>query len=601
DILGSGKDLSGLPEYLSIIADSRRFTFERAVQPSRRLSKFSRRRLMEEIRWPQNSGTYGIGDVSSPVVVICPVQDKNIQEHAVNAGAAAAGPCLTPRGVELLITNTISNPNIRYIILAGRDSGHFTADLIENVSLNGVDASKKVIGTVCPSFPYLPNLPPDAIERFRRQVEVINLIGIFDPTLITLVVRLCLQPPENAHSLSYDRVQKSLMDYVETPKLSAHILFDSGRYEEEPLIVPFSILDMQSIPYEAYSTVGATIYSSTLSEAHKVSLDFLRRSGVWVRREGGVMSLETLSTTILLENLESGLYPKGYRPVESVKTDEQLRQFLKVYRFWNYLVPWSTVAYDPKQERFFPALAEDRDVCESYGSRVAAKGIEGCSEEERNEIVQLVKAFQEEHSDKIPSFHDLLEFYEELEAVQRDTFNQILAVSDACSMVISDELTGARRQYLQLQLSDDLRSVDPRKMHTPSFATFVPYFRKAYYKEYNQDGLMRRVLVASNSLSEKDGAVISGAGIGKKETLKYGWLFTPMAHFRSDDWFGFPASVHGAMALARFILWRVDRTAGRRVPLGFYSHHMSSFGLPDYALDKSVVENFSRFFPKIAP
>lgn len=45
---------------------------------------------------------------------------------------------------------------------------------------NGVDENKRIVGTGAPT-PYLYNLPPELVERFRKQVSVVDLIGCTDP------------------------------------------------------------------------------------------------------------------------------------------------------------------------------------------------------------------------------------------------------------------------------------------------------------------------------------------------------------------------------------------------------------------------------------
>jgi len=576
EFLKTGKNLNTLPESFSIIVNERKFEFKREKKEKQKFVKYPREKLMEEIKWPQNSGTYDIGDVANPVVLICPSQDRELQEHAISAGVCATGPCLTPRGVELLITNIISNPNIRYIILAGRDSGHLTADLIENLVLNGIDENKKVIGTKCPSFPYLPNLPLDAIERFREQIEVINLIGIFDPTLITLIVRLCLQEPENAYKMNYETSSLSKFS-----KKSATItLFDKGAIEKEPIVLSYSLVDLQSLPYESTSTIGTTIYSSTVEEAHRVLIDFLKRAGVWVKQESNRMGLDTLATTIIIENLEIDAYPKNYKPVEWVNSDEEMKQYLQAYRIWNYLIPWSNVVFDKNLEKTVPSIPDMSNISYSYGTRIAAKGMEFCNRQERERIIKLVSSFQEKYYDKIPNFKEILDFYYELKEIQKQSFNQILAIAKACSIIVSDEITGTYRPYLQLQVADDLRPIDPRKMHNPCYCMFVPFLRKTYYREYNKDGILRRFLVPTLSKEEY-------------EDLKYGWLFTPMAYLRANDWFAFPANVHGSLALGNFILWYIEKETGKKIPFCCYSHHASSLELVDYSLDKDLIEKLS--------
>ena len=64
--------------------------------------------------WPVISGDYIVGDPESPVAV------TTLASHieAELSGAAIAGPCKTENlGVEKVVANIISNPNIRFLIL----------------------------------------------------------------------------------------------------------------------------------------------------------------------------------------------------------------------------------------------------------------------------------------------------------------------------------------------------------------------------------------------------------------------------------------------------------------------------------------------------
>jgi len=584
EFLGSGRDLVKLPDYFSIIVDERKFEFRRTPKNAQKLLKYPRDKLMEEIKWPQNVGTYDIGDVANPVMLICPSQDRELQEHAIYAGVCATGPCLTPRGVELLITNTISNPNIRFLILAGRDSGHLTGDLIENLILNGVDENRKVIGTKCPSFPYLPNLSLEAINKFREQLEVINLIGVFDPTLITLIIRLCLQEPSNAYELTYEEKVSPLFKQIKNPKKITHTLFDKGTENKEPMVLSYSLVDLQSLPYEAFSTTGTTVYASTVEEAHRILVDFLKRAGVWVKQESNRMGLDVIATTIVVENLEQGLYPKNYKPVEWVDSDEKMKQYLKAYGVWNYLVPWSNVVFDESLDKTVPSIPDMKYLSYSYGTRITAKGMDSCKKEEKEGIIKLVKSFQEKYYEKVPDFKSILNFYHNLKEIQKQSFNQLLAVTKAGSIIIKDNITGTYRPYLQLHVADDLRPIDPRKMHNPCYCMFVPFFRKTYYREYNKDGVTRRFLVPS-------------LNVEKEKDLKYDWLFIPSAYLRAHDWFAFPANVHGSLAMGNFILQYLEKETGKKIPWGCYSHHASSLHLVDYSLDKDLIEKLNRTLP----
>ena len=97
--------------------------------------------------WPIVTGEYSVGDPESPVAVVTLASE--MFEECVDAGAALAGPCHTENlGVEKVVGNIISNPNIRFLVICGSEvQGHITGQCFEALHANGCDPEKKkVIG-----------------------------------------------------------------------------------------------------------------------------------------------------------------------------------------------------------------------------------------------------------------------------------------------------------------------------------------------------------------------------------------------------------------------------------------------------------------------
>ncbi|NIM04078.1 MAG: tetrahydromethanopterin S-methyltransferase subunit A, partial [Armatimonadetes bacterium] len=91
------------------------------------------------------------------------------------------------------ICNIVANPNIRYLILGGPESeGHSTGQALKALFAHGVDERKRIIGTEAP-HPFLYNLPMEMIERFRKQLTLIDLQFQGDPGLIRQAVWSCYQ------------------------------------------------------------------------------------------------------------------------------------------------------------------------------------------------------------------------------------------------------------------------------------------------------------------------------------------------------------------------------------------------------------------------
>lgn len=91
------------------------------------------------------------------------------------------GSCKTENlGAEKIIINTISNSNIRYVLLCGNESkGHLAGQTLIALHKNGIDDDGRIIGSDG-AIPFVENIGKDAIERFQKQVTIIDRIGLTD-------------------------------------------------------------------------------------------------------------------------------------------------------------------------------------------------------------------------------------------------------------------------------------------------------------------------------------------------------------------------------------------------------------------------------------
>ncbi|MDO9522185.1 MAG: tetrahydromethanopterin S-methyltransferase subunit A [Methanocorpusculum sp.] len=129
--------------------------------------------------WPIIQGDYQTGDANSPVAVI--TMGSHLDEAGLcAAGAALAGSCKTENlGIEKVVANVISNPNIRFVLLCGTEvKGHLSGQSIEAMHKNGVEGGK-IVGSTG-AIPFLENLTAEHIKRFQEQIELVNIMETED-------------------------------------------------------------------------------------------------------------------------------------------------------------------------------------------------------------------------------------------------------------------------------------------------------------------------------------------------------------------------------------------------------------------------------------
>lgn len=187
--------------------------------------------------YPPEEGRYLRGNDFSPVAVCAilaafdsaiPRELNEMVVAGVDAGAAISGMLQTENiGLEKIVCNVVANPNIRYIVLCGRESaGHLPGQSLLALKQNGVDAKKEIIGSEAPT-PYLHNLPIEVIERFRSQI-------------VTVINLLCDQGEKDKKQpgLDYRMIEKAVWSCIQEEPVPflGYTLHDVGAYAEPPML-----------------------------------------------------------------------------------------------------------------------------------------------------------------------------------------------------------------------------------------------------------------------------------------------------------------------------------------------------------------------------
>jgi tetrahydromethanopterin S-methyltransferase subunit A len=175
--------------------------------------------------YPPEEGKYIRGNDFSPaavaIILNCeadkiPRELETLVRAGIESGAALSGTVQTENiGFEKIVCNIAANPNIRYLVVGGPESpGHSTGEALKALLSNGVDEKKRIIGTKAP-HPLLFNVSIEMIERFRKQLTLVDLQFETDPDLIRKAVWSC---------------------YQESPvEFRGQSLFDPGAFPEPPI------------------------------------------------------------------------------------------------------------------------------------------------------------------------------------------------------------------------------------------------------------------------------------------------------------------------------------------------------------------------------
>lgn len=147
--------------------------------------------------WPPLPGDYTTLRHGAAVAVCTLNSPELIPALAIGAPDALAivGTMHTENlGIERLVQNIVSNPNVRWLVLCGEDSqqavGHLPGQALRCLVESGVDDKGRIIGARG-KRPIIKNVAPEVIAVFRRQIALISLIGELDPVTILSEVRRC--------------------------------------------------------------------------------------------------------------------------------------------------------------------------------------------------------------------------------------------------------------------------------------------------------------------------------------------------------------------------------------------------------------------------
>jgi tetrahydromethanopterin S-methyltransferase subunit A len=155
--------------------------------------------------WPAVDGEYTVLDKKAPVAVTT-LADLKLEEKLAKAkpeGLCIVGKTETENiGIDKLVKNTITNPSIRHLILAGKQApGHKSGETIMALWKNGVDKDMRIIGSPG-RRPILKNLKRADVRAFQSQVEITDLKGSANIKAITSKIKALAKKSEHLSATS---------------------------------------------------------------------------------------------------------------------------------------------------------------------------------------------------------------------------------------------------------------------------------------------------------------------------------------------------------------------------------------------------------------
>lgn len=147
-------------------------------------------------------------------------------------------------GIEKIVANIVSNPNIRYLIVCGEEvRGHKSGQSLLALHMNGIGDNGRIVGANG-AVPYIENISAEAIDRFREQVELIDMIGISD-------IKIILKKIIDLEAVRKEPIgEPIIMEFVEREKASQmKSLSGKVSIHKDLLVDPY--LDVKEMTQEA--------------------------------------------------------------------------------------------------------------------------------------------------------------------------------------------------------------------------------------------------------------------------------------------------------------------------------------------------------------
>lgn len=176
--------------------------------------------------WPPLPGDFHVLRYGAPVAV-CTLNTQSLSESLAKRkpdGLAIVGTLHTENlGIERVIKNVISNPNIRFLVLCGQDTeqavGHLPGQSLESLLHNGLDERGRIKGAPG-RRPVLKNVGREEVSAFIGQIELISLIGEQDVELLVKRIDALSVQAVGAYTHSFVETAVQIVHATESERLT---------------------------------------------------------------------------------------------------------------------------------------------------------------------------------------------------------------------------------------------------------------------------------------------------------------------------------------------------------------------------------------------
>lgn len=176
--------------------------------------------------WPPLPGDYSVIRYGAPVAV-CTLNSAELGKTLADRrpeGLAIVGTMHTENlGIERIIKNTLANPNIRFLVLCGKDTqqavGHLPGQSFESLFHHGLDERGRIVDAKG-KRPVLKNVSAEEMRAFVEQVELVSMIGEASADAVTMMIGTCVQRNPGPNPNPYQGQAIERIRVSEPPRLT---------------------------------------------------------------------------------------------------------------------------------------------------------------------------------------------------------------------------------------------------------------------------------------------------------------------------------------------------------------------------------------------